>query len=566
MSDAAARPALGRWEVATATLAGVLIAAAMHWPIPIRIGTEIPSDLGDPLLQAWQVAWGGHALIHQPLDYFQSNAFWPLRNSLAFSDALVGYAPAGLIGRGPEAAVVRYNLLFLFAYALAFVGPYLLARELGVGRVGGFVAGAAFAYAPWRLAQDGHLHVLSSGGIPLCLFLLLRGYRTGRPLIVFAGWLVACWQVLLGFTLGLQLLYLLGALALVAVALATRRLRVGRPVALATVAGLVVLAGTTVLLSRPYLQVRRDHPEARRTEPVIRAESPQLRSYVTAPPDNLVWGAATKRFLTPPLTHDPQEKTLFPGLVVLALTAVGTFSAVYPRRLRIGLAVGVALCAVLALGISRGGVRLPFEPYRLLFDYAPGWNGIRTPGRLNTLTSLGLALLAAGGAQALTSWLRRRAPRGGPVAVGAGVVIVVAILAEGAGFRVGTEVSAIAGPPHARVPPAPPGQRDAPAPQQHLPIEPSRYLLWSTDGFPAITDGVGAFEPRFTQRLRAEMRAFPNQESVSRLRALGVRTVIFHPDLAAGTSWEKVAARPVRGLPVRREAKGGVVLFHLAPG
>jgi hypothetical protein len=337
-------------------------------------------------------------------------------------------------------------------------------------------------------------------------------------------------------------------------------------VALATVAGLVVLAGTTVLLSRPYLQVRRDHPEARRTEPVIRAESPQLRSYVTAPPDNLVWGAATKRFLTPPLTHDPQEKTLFPGLVVLGLAAVGTFSAVYRRRLRIGLAVGVALCAVLALGISRGGVRLPFEPYRLLFDYAPGWNGIRTPGRLNTLTSLGLALLAAGGAQALTSWLRRRAPSGGPVAVGAGVVIVVAILAEGAGFRVGTEVSAIAGPPHARVPPTPPGQRDAPAPQQHLPIEPSRYLLWSTDGFPAITDGVGAFEPRFTQRLRAEMRAFPNQESVSRLRALGVRTVIFHPDLAAGTSWEKVAARPVRGLPVRREAKGGVVLFHLAPG
>jgi hypothetical protein len=62
------------------------------------------------------------------------------------------------------------------------------------------------------------------------------------------------------------------------------------------------------------------------------------------------------------------------------------------------------------------------------------------------------------------------------------------------------------------------------------------------------------------------MRAFPNRESVSRLRALGVRTVIFHPDLAAGTSWEKVAARPVRGLLVRREAKGGVVLFHLAPG
>ena len=95
-----------------------------------------PRDLGDPLPQSWQVAWGGHALQHQPLEFFQSNQFWPLDDTLAFSDALLGYAPAGLIGEGPEAAVVRYNLLFLFAYALCFAGAYLLARELGIGPAG----------------------------------------------------------------------------------------------------------------------------------------------------------------------------------------------------------------------------------------------------------------------------------------------------------------------------------------------------------------------------------------------------------------------------------------------
>src|ERR671926_412695 len=74
--------------------------------------------------------------------------------------------------------------------ALAFFGAYLLARELGASRGGGFVAGAAFAYAPWRLEQDGHLHVLSSGGIPLALFLLVRGYRRGSAGMVVAGWAV----------------------------------------------------------------------------------------------------------------------------------------------------------------------------------------------------------------------------------------------------------------------------------------------------------------------------------------------------------------------------------------
>ena len=74
-------------------------------------------------------------------------------------------------------------MLFLFAYALAFAGAYLLARELGIGPAGAAVAGAAFAFAPFRLEQDGHLHVISSGGIPLALALGLRGYRLRRP-----GW------------------------------------------------------------------------------------------------------------------------------------------------------------------------------------------------------------------------------------------------------------------------------------------------------------------------------------------------------------------------------------------
>src|SRR3954449_5322180 len=201
-----------RRELVFAALAAVALALAMHWPLPLHIGRDVARDLGDPLPQAWQVAWDGHALLHQPLDWFQANIFWPLPNSLAFSDALVGYAPVGIFGSGVHAAVARYDVLFLFAYALAFFGAYLLARELGAGRAGSFVAGAAFAYAPWRLEQDGHLHVLSSGGIPLALALLVRGYRRDSVPTVVAGWLVATWQVSLGFTLGLQLAYLLAVL------------------------------------------------------------------------------------------------------------------------------------------------------------------------------------------------------------------------------------------------------------------------------------------------------------------------------------------------------------------
>jgi hypothetical protein len=67
----------------------------MTWPLVLHLGHNIPKDLTDPLPQAWQVAWGGHALIHQPLSFFQSNQFWPLKDTLAFSDALLGYARPG---------------------------------------------------------------------------------------------------------------------------------------------------------------------------------------------------------------------------------------------------------------------------------------------------------------------------------------------------------------------------------------------------------------------------------------------------------------------------------------
>src|SRR3954471_8406459 len=185
---------LSRRELVSCCLLAVALALALHWPLPLHLGRDIAQDLGDPLVQAWQVAWDGHALTTQPLELFQANMFWPEHDSLAFSDALVGYAPAGLVGEGVHAAVARYDLLFLFAYALCFAGAYLLARELGANQAGAAVAGVAFAYAPWRLEQEGHLHIISSGAIPLALLFLLRGYRRQRAGTIVAGWLVATWQ------------------------------------------------------------------------------------------------------------------------------------------------------------------------------------------------------------------------------------------------------------------------------------------------------------------------------------------------------------------------------------
>jgi hypothetical protein len=142
----------------------------MTWPLALHLASETAQvESYDPLYLTWQVAWIGHALLHAPLHLLQSNLYWPLAHNLTFTDVVFGYAPAGLLAaHGPHAALIVHNLLFIFTYAFAFLGAYLLAGELGAGEWGGVVAGAAFAYAPWKLEQNGHLHVLSSGVIPLC--------------------------------------------------------------------------------------------------------------------------------------------------------------------------------------------------------------------------------------------------------------------------------------------------------------------------------------------------------------------------------------------------------------
>jgi hypothetical protein len=592
---------LTRREVAGCALVAVALALLMHWPLPLHIGTDVPKDLGDPLPQAWQIAWGGHALEHQPLDYWQSNMYWPLDNTLAFSDALAGYAPFGLIGEGFEAAIARYDLLFLFAYALAFAAAYLLARELGVGRGAACVAGAAYAYAPWRLEQDGHLHVISSGGIPLALFLLARGYRRGSARTIVAGWIVAAWQLALGFTLGLMLAYLLAALAVVLL-LGWRRRPPSHSVLAASAGGALLFLLVAVVLALPYRQVSEDHPESARTAETVAAFSGGPEMFLAAPAQSTVWGDVTEG-ARERLDFVP-EQTLFPGVAVVLLAAVGlSRPSPLSRRLRIGLGAGVAAVALLSLGFQTPANGVPY-PYRLLYELAPGWDAVRTPGRLNTLTSLGLALLAAAGAHALLTrrtagrrdpaasahaaasrdpaasahaaasgdpaasrhnvlprkWLGTRLgsqPFLGRTSVNAALALALpaVVLVEGAGFPV----------PHPTVAKPPPGLARATPPRLHLPMyeyESRRFLIWSTDGFPAIVNGRGSFKPASFEALERRMAAFPARSVVAELRRMGVKTVVLHPDLVAATPWEDWRAWPLEGT-----ATGGVVLYRLGePG
>ena len=566
-------PALGRAELAWVALAGVLLAVITSWPLVLHLSSRISPDLGDPVRAAWQVAWVGHAMLHDPLHIFNANAFYPHSLSLAFSDSLLGYGPTAFLGSGTVAALVRYNLLFLFAWALCFVGAYLLARELGLGKIGAAAAGTAFAYAPYRVTEAGHLHVISSGGIPLALFLLLRGYRRGHRGLVLAGWLVSAWQISLGFTLGLQYTYLLALLALLVLwrwwrsgsppgrgALPVRRLLV------VTCAGIAVVAAVAVYEARPYLKVAHDYPTAKRTIREVKAYSAGPAALLAASSENRVWGGATAGLRAH--VHSKNESVFFPGGLVLALALLGLAGPPYTRRLRAGLLLGALACAVLALGVGLTGAGYP---YRLLYDYAPGWNGVRVPGRVFTMTTLCLALLAGAGAQLVAARAgrrrERRSPAGLPVVLGA--ALAAGIVGEGAGHL-----------GHPVVPQPARAEVGLPAPVLDLPTDGAADRVWqyfSTDGFYKIPVGNSTFDIPAVDDLRGGMAGFPDRASVEKLRYLGIRTVVLHlrlpklPGIAGYALPEPrdsaaAADKPVAGLGVGRRRVGSIVIYEIGPG
>ncbi|MET8087311.1 hypothetical protein [Micromonospora sp. NPDC005237] len=565
----------GRWrwarsEWTVAVLASLLLAAVLTWPTLRHPASTIPGDLGDPLLQAWQVAWSGHALLSNPADLWHSNTFYPEKYTYAYSDTLLGYAPIGMLGSGFEAAVVRYNVLYVLLHALASLGAYALARQLGANRWGGAVAAIAWAYAPWRLAHSGHLNILSSAGIALSLAMLARGHgwslRHGyrpelrRPGWALAGWLVAAWQISLGFGIGLPLVYFLLAAVLVAAGCYgwswwRRRERppFGRRLLLADLLGGGAFGAVTLLLGMVYLRVVDLNPQAERTLDWTKMFSPPLIGFVTAPADSWLWGerhaAAREQLSWPP------EMALLPGMMLIGLAAAGLFLSVYPLRHRVVLGLGVLGTVLLGLGATLGGDGDP--GYLTLSTLLPGWDALRTPGRMMHWTSLLLAVLAAGAVTALAESLRESSPRQWTRILTPLVLLVPLTMVT---------LEGVNRTPHPTVPQPPAAMRTVQDPILVLPagsVGDLTYMLWTTDGFPRVTNGLAGFEPVSQAQTRTAVASFPDAGSVAYLRGIGVRSVVFVPSRAAGTPWEGIAARPIDGLGITREDLDGTLVYHL---
>ena len=303
--------------------------------------------------------------------------------------------------------LLGYNLMFLASFVLTGLGTFLLARALTGSTAGASAAAIIAAFNEYRLVYEvAHLHVLSIHWFPFALLALHRYFETDarRYLAYAVAALVA---------LNLSSIYYMAYCAPFVVIFAGcemvrwRRWRTPRVwFELWAAAALVLLATAPFLL--PYLDVQQRLGIVRSAGEVM-AYSATLDHYRTALPG------------------------LLPALILGVVAVIGTI-AMHDARLRWVTSISLILLVLafwLSLGLTpqAGGQPLGVPGlYRVLYDYVPGYQGLRVPSRFAALLFVFLALLASAGAAVL----ERRSRTLAIALTGLAVIVFLGLASPGA--------------------------------------------------------------------------------------------------------------------------------------
>jgi hypothetical protein len=347
-------------------------------------------DRGDPLFSMWRMAWVRHQLIADPRHLFDANIFHPLPTTLTYSDSMIVPALASSVLAALHVhPVVAYNVILLAAFILSAAAAYVLARALGVGPLGSWIAAVAFTIAPFRVNHLSHLELQMTMWMPIALLAVHRGLKDGSR--VCAGLLAIAlagqWYSSMYYGLFLTLYVVVFALVLIASDSIRDRRLWHLPAALCIAAALVSPLIIVYMKSAPE---RGDRPRD-----TIATFSATPADYVRTASRQPVYHA-----LLPHSIH--AERALFPGAATIALAVAGAWPPLSASRV-----------ALMAAGIVAfdGSLGLNGALYRVFYRVFPPLHSVRVPARFAILVVLTLALLAGIGAARLLARLQSRRAR-----------------------------------------------------------------------------------------------------------------------------------------------------------
>jgi len=546
--------ALRARAVAAALAVYSVLSIVMTWPLVLHLGDGLlatdSSALNDTYFCIWILGWQAHQLVTDPLHLFETNIFYPFPDTLAFTETIfpgvLAYLPLQALTGNP---VLSYNLLLLACLPLNAAAMALYALdwlETGEERssadrvLAAALVGLVFAFCTYKIGELRHIQLQLAMFLPLSLWALGRFLR--RPTLG--------WAMLTGLLFAMNALTALYHAVFLSMAFALqvlvdgflRRWSYSREHLVRGAAAALLAAVVLLPFALPYLRLDKDFLDTAARDPKLFSARPA--SYLATPGTQWLYGKLTRPFYLA-----SRGQPMFPGLVALALAAIGITNLrrrgsqawIFP------LALGVA-AFVLSFGPMLVLDRKPVPassiplPYYWASIVVPPLANIAAPARFGVLVMIAISLLAAAGATRVFERAERRRHL-------AGALLALAILAETIAVPlrwVPVDTGEAVSPAYRFLDAQPHGE-----PLVELPMgKPTFggqaanavYAYNSLYHFQHLVNGYGTFIPKEYYALVNDVQAFPQPAAVERLRQWGVVWLVVHADRYKTTPPDRLRA------------------------
>lgn len=266
----------------------------------------------DSLYTTWVFGWDLHKAQEGFKNLWDANIFYPSKGTLAYSEHLLGYLvlliPLSLFTHN---IFLIANIVLFCTFILSGVAMFYLVKYLTGDAMAAIISALIYAFYPYRFAQLGHMHVLSTFCFP---FLFLYWHKSVRDpslknLVPF-GLFFMC-QATIGGYLGVYALFF----TILSTAVYFTRERDVKRLLRITVA-MVLLCLLLLIFFLPYHAIKNTLGYM---EGGIPRWSANIFSLFLAMPGNNLWGWIYRHI---PGNINP-ECLLFPGFLALLLAFAG---------------------------------------------------------------------------------------------------------------------------------------------------------------------------------------------------------------------------------------------------
>ena len=371
-----------------------LCAFYVTYPLLYHLGDRA-TGMGDELLIAWIHGWVQHQILHNPLQLFDANIYYPFINSLAYSDAFITTSlltfPLSLLLKEP---IVAVNATLISSLVLLGMSVYLLTYFFVKDMVYSALAGLLIIFSPVVLDKYVHIQMLAIYFVPLSILSFFSFLKTRKERYLILSMILFILQTYNSFMPGYFIVFAIGITTIL-------YLFKNKPLFLITftkrrmvIIGLAFLALIPVAI--PYYQVSREYNYTRDIRDTIH--------FALQPEDLLITnqfsrlsGILNQELF--PYTLPEKNVEIKPGFIGAVFSILVLLSTIFIfRRWKVlshalqatvlTAAFGLTLSFGPFLHLGRMTIHEPFPiplPYLFFYYVAPGFQGFRNSARFEML-------------------------------------------------------------------------------------------------------------------------------------------------------------------------------------